>query len=114
MLDLNAVEPSTIAQGAGALVVATMGTIFSIQKLLKSWKETSTESNVIDIVNKQMTLMSQTNEKLAKEVSELQVEIISLNKQLRKLSDENQRLHMEVNSLTTEINRLQNLLEQKE
>ena len=114
MIDLATTDPTAIAQTAGGAVAVIVGSIFTLQKLMKGWKETSTESNVIEIVNKQMTLMSQSNEMLTKEVNKLQVEIITLNKELRQLSDENQRLHIEVSSLTAEVNRLQHLLKKEE
>lgn len=113
MIDFSITEPTSIAQTAAAIVVAIIGAIFTLQKLMKGWKETATESNVIEIVNKQLTLMGQSNEMLTKEVSKLQTEIIALNRQLIQLSDENQRLHTEVTSLTKEVNRLQQLLEEK-
>lgn len=103
-------EPASIAQTATAVVVAVIGAIFTLQKLMKGWKETATESNVIEIVNKQLMLMSQSNQNLTVEVGKLQSEIISLNRELRQLTAENQRLHSEVSSLTEEVTRLQTLL----
>ena len=110
MVELSLVEPSVLAQTAGGIAVAIIGAIFSIQKIVKSWKTDSAETNIISIVNDQVERMSKANAALMNEVSKLQSEIIELNRELRNLSSENQRLRNEVKILTDEINHLHGLL----
>jgi predicted nuclease with TOPRIM domain len=93
-----------------AIAVGFIGLIIGVQKLLKGWKETATESNIISIMHTELERMSIQNTKLAEELNKLQIEIIQLNKELRNLSFENQRLHAEVSSLTAEVGRLQQVL----
>lgn len=93
-----------------AIAVGAVGLVLGLQRVLKGWKETSTESNIISIMHTELERMSIQNTKLAQELNKLQLEIIQLNKELRNLSFENQRLHSEVSSLTAEVGRLQQVL----
>lgn len=110
MVDISGVEPNVLAQTAGGIAVAIIGAILTVQKVLKSWKADSAETNIINIVNDQIERMSKTNNALMTEVSKLQSEIIELNRELRNLSSENQRLRNEVKILTDEVNHLHGLL----
>lgn len=99
-----------ITEVATAVGVAFIGVILSLQKLMKGWKETSIESNILSIMHTELERMSEQNTKLAIELNKLQSEIMSLNRELRNLTSENQRLHIEVSSLTSEVARLQLVL----
>jgi predicted nuclease with TOPRIM domain len=104
------VDTSVVVQTAGAIVLALITIAFSLQKLFKSWKETSTESSIMGVMHTELERMSKQNTLLSLELGKLQVEILNLNKELRTLTVENQRLHSEVATLTTEVNRLQSIL----
>lgn len=93
-----------------AVAAGIFGLVLGAQKIMKGWKETATESNIISIMHTELERMSQQNTRLAEELNKLQIEIISLNKELRNLTSENQRLHIEVSSLTAEVGRLQLML----
>lgn len=99
-----------IAQTVTAIVLGIVTLIFTLQKLLKGWKETSAETSVISLMHEELERMSVQNKALSDELVNLQTEIVNLGKQLRQLSEENQRLHHEINILTNEVTRLQNLL----
>lgn len=103
-----------IAETAGWLVAGTVAALFGIQKMLKNWKDTSTESNVMKMMHEELERMAKHNKVLSEELSSLQLEIVKLNKELRRLSDENQKLHSEIKSLNAEITRLQLMLESRE
>ena len=107
------IESSTIAEYAAAIAMGVIGLAVGLQKVLKGWKETSAETSVVTMMHTELTRLSEHNSVLAKELSLLQVEIISLNKQLVALTAENQKLHSQVVSLTEEVTRLQELLETK-
>ncbi len=99
-----------ILQSSGALAAGLIGLAFGAQRLLKGWKETSTESSVLGLMHKELARMSEHNTVLSDELNKLQLELVTLNKELYKLTIENQRLHTEVASLTDEINRLKSHL----
>lgn len=103
-------ESFKITEVVTAIAAAIIAGIFGIQRLMKGWKETSTESSVISMMHEELERMSAHNKVLATELSSLQVEILNLNKELRNLTVENQKLHQEVVSLTAEVARLQQLL----
>lgn len=105
-------ETTLIAQTAGLIAAGLIGLIFGIQRLLKGWKETSTESSIISLMHEELTRMSTHNKTLAEELSKFQIEVLKLNKQLNDLTVENQRLHNEVVSLTKEVARLQGVIEE--
>lgn len=99
-----------ITEMVTAIAVGFIGLVVGLQKILKGWKETSTESNIITLMHSELERMSTQNTALATELNKLQLEIIKLNGELRKLSSENQKLHEEVTSLTAEVGRLQSVL----
>ena len=92
----------TVAGGSVVLIAA----LFGLQRLLKGWKESSTESSVMTMMHTELERMSEQNTKLAIELNKLQIEVVTLNQELRKLTAENQQLHAEVAALTGEVNRL--------
>lgn len=105
------IDVTTVAQIATGVVVAIVGMVFGVQKMLKGWKETSTETSVLSLMHTELTRLSAHNAVLADELAKFQLEVVSLNKQLNSLTIENNRLHNEVVTLTNEVNRLQKMLE---
>lgn len=101
----------SITEAAGGVSVALVTIAFGIQKLLASWRVSSTETSIITLMHTELERMSAQNSLLSKELNTLQIEIVNLNKQLRELSSENQRLHNEVASLTREVGSLQTMLQ---
>lgn len=99
-----------IAQATTLIAAAIIAAVMILQKVLKGFRETATESNVIKMMHTELQRMSTQNTLLATELNKLQLEIIALNKELGKLSAENQKLHTEVSSLTAEVGRLQIVL----
>jgi len=102
----------SITEVITAVGIALIGIVVGLQKLMKGWKETSIESNILSIMHTELERMAEQNTKLAIELNKLQSEIIALNQELRNLTSENQRLHIEVSSLTSEVGRLQLVLSQ--
>lgn len=100
-----------IVQVAGLAAVGLMGVVVAFQKILKGWKETSTESSILTMMHEELNRMSAHNKILAEELAKFQLEVIKLNNQLTDLTMENHRLHNEVQALTKEVNRLQTTIE---
>jgi predicted nuclease with TOPRIM domain len=106
-------EPQTLQTITQALAVFSGAIIIFLivaQKLLKGWRESSTESSVMTMMHRELERMAGHNTKLASELAKLQLEVVALNQELRKLTIENQQLHAEVATLTNEVTRLQALL----
>lgn len=101
-----------IAQATTLIAAAIIASILMLQKVLKGFKDTATESNIITLMHSELQRMSTQNTLLATELNKLQLEIITLNKELGNLSAENQRLHKEVSQLAAEVVRLQKVLTQ--
>ena len=99
-----------MSEVVSAGVVAIIAVVFGLQKILKGWKETSAETNVISLMHDELERMASQNKELSKELMSLQIEIVNLGRELRKLSEEIKRLHHEVSVLTEELNRLQEIL----
>lgn len=97
----------------GTAAVAVIAVIFTVQKLLKGWKESSTESSVISIMHTELERMARQNTTLTTELNKLQIELVTLNSELRKLTLENQQLHAEVAALTAQVTHLQATLRVK-
>lgn len=101
---------STIAQVAATVAVAIIGAIFGLQKLLKGWSESSTETSVMKTLHEELNRMATQNKVLGEELGKFQLEVIKLNNQLSELTIENNRLHREVVRLTEEVARLQGIV----
>lgn len=104
---------TTITQIGIAVLTILGGGILGIQKLTKSWKTTSAETSVVDLLHKELERLATQNTTLATELNKLQREIVSLNKKLGTLSTENQRLHTEVETLTVEVSELRGILDRR-
>jgi predicted nuclease with TOPRIM domain len=102
----------TISQAFTALIIGLVGVAMGLQKIIKSWKTTSAETSVVELLHTELDRLCKQNTQLAVELNKLQIEVIALNKELRNLTAENQRLHMEVGALTSEVSRLQTMLKQ--
>lgn len=100
-------EQLDIVQLVGALVLGIPALAFAIKKFLSTWRSTTVEVSVLNLMHDELERMSEQNTKLSEELGKLHVEIINLNKQLRVLTEENQRLHIEVVGLRSEVARLQ-------
>lgn len=101
-----AIDLTQAVQITSVVAAAGIGLAFSIQRMLKNWKETSTETTVLTMMHNELERMSKHNTVLSVELSKLQTEIIRLNRELAKLIAENQRLVLEVSMLNQEIGRL--------
>ena len=89
-------ESGIIAQTSAAIVVFIVALVFGIQKLMKGWKETHTESNIISLMHDELSRLAEQNRILSGELSKFQLEVVKLNKQIHELTMENVRLHDEV------------------
>lgn len=87
----------------GLVALAILAVFIGIQKLVKDWRSTNVETNIITLMHTELERMSEQNTSLSTELGRLHAEIITLNKELQKLSVENQRLQTEVCALTEEI-----------
>lgn len=106
MIDFS-FNPSDLS---AAVVVGVIGAIVGVQTIMKGWKETKTESNIISLMHTELERMSTQNTVLTKELTNLQLEIIKLNKEIRDLSIENQKLYLEVSSINLEVSQLREVI----
>lgn len=109
-MELTNLSAADIAQATTMIAAAIIAGIAVLQKVLKGFKDTNTESSIISLMHSELQRMSTQNTLLTTELNKLQFEIIKLNKELGNLSDENRRLHKEVSSLAAEVVRLQHVL----
>ena len=98
------IESNTLLQTVSMVALAVIAFVMGIKKLTKDWSSSETESNVMEMMHKELERMSKQNSLLSEELSKLQQEIITLNAQLRQLCVENDKLQTEVVALTTELN----------
>jgi len=103
-------DNTTLAQTIAAIVAAFGGAALGAQKILKSWKTTSAETGVVDLLHTELNRLFKQNTILAQELNKLQIEVVNLNRELGCLVAENQRLHIEVEALTAEISVLKSML----
>lgn len=111
MLDLVS---NRLIEVAGSVAIAVILVLVGVQKILKDWKSTSTESNVISLMHTELERMAEQNTSLSVELGRLHGEVIALNHQLQKLTVEKQHLQLEVVALTREVARLQAVLHKGE
>jgi peptidoglycan hydrolase CwlO-like protein len=98
-----------LIQTAGIVGLAVIAFFIGVQKLLKDWKTTSAESNIITLMHTELDRMSEQNTALSTELGRLHSQIILLSQELQKLTVENQQLQAEVVALTKEISALKAL-----
>lgn len=107
-------DNTTFAQTIAAIVAAFGGAALGAQKILKSWKTTSAETGVVELLHNELDRLSTQNTTLAEELNKLQIQVVNLNRELGYLVAENQRLHIEVGALTAEISVLKSMLHKGE
>lgn len=89
--------------------LAIIATFVGVQNLVKNWRSTAAETNIITLMHTELERMSAQNQQLSTELGRLHSEIIALNQELQKLTIENQSLQLEVVALTNEIAELKQL-----
>jgi predicted nuclease with TOPRIM domain len=100
-------------QGLGMVALAVIAVLVGTQKILKDWRGTAAETNVITLMHTELNRMSEQNTQLSLELGRLHTELIALNQELQKLSLENQCLQREVVALTAEISELKTLTQKE-
>lgn len=100
MLGINSEE---IIQVLTVVSLAVIAVFVGIKKLLKDWRSTDAETNIINLMHSELERMSEQNTVLSTELGRLHNEVINLSQELQKLTLENQRLQIEVCSLSEEI-----------
>ena len=95
----------TISVAAMAIIALSVG----VQKLLRDWRSTQAETNIIGVMHEEIERMSNQNTRLSLELGKLQEEVIELNNQLAKLNMENNKLRIEISALTSELNSFRKL-----
>ena len=109
-MDITALATHDLVQLVSLVAMAVVGAVLAVQRVLKSFKETSAENSVVSMMHEELVRLSANNQTLSEQLSKFQVEILALNRQLNNLSLENQRLHNEIQLLTSEVAHLQYLL----
>ena len=94
-----------LIQTISLVALAAIGLVVGIQKLLRDWRSTQAETNIIQVMHTEIDRMSDQNTKLSSEIGKLQEEIIRLNQELTKLNIENNKLQQEVSQLTLELSK---------
>lgn len=102
-------ENQGVLQTVSLLSVALIALVVGVQKLIRDWRTTKAESDIISIMHKEIERMSVQNSTLSIELGKLQEEIIELNNQISKLNIENNRLREEISILTTELDNFKKL-----
>ena len=103
------IENHSLIQTLSMVALAIIALSVGVQKLLKDWKSTNAETNIISIMHTELERLSTQNTVLSTELNRLQQEMIKLNAQLAQLCIDNQALQAEVVALTDEINKLRTL-----
>ena len=100
------IENHSLMQTLSMVALAIIALSVGVQKLLKDWKSTNAETNIITLMHSELERLSTQNGVLSTELNRLQQEMIKLNTQLGQLCIDNQVLQTEVVALTDEINKL--------
>lgn len=103
------IENQDFLQTISLLSVALIALVMGIQKLIRDWRTTKAESDIISMMHKEIERMSGQNITLSTTLGKLQEEIIELNKQISKLNIENNKLQEEISILTLELNSFKKL-----
>lgn len=82
---------------------AIVGLLLGIQKILRDWKTTKAESDIITMLHTEIQRMEEQNSRLSSEVHTLQQKIIELSQQITKLTVENTVLNQKVSDLIKEL-----------
>jgi uncharacterized protein YlxW (UPF0749 family) len=97
------IDAETILKMLGASALGLGGIAMGVQQLVKKWKATDAETNIMTLLHEELERLSKQNSQLAAYVNNLQLEANKINLELGKLQFENQKLHAEVVSLTKEV-----------
>lgn len=103
------IENQGLLQTISMLSVAIIALVVGVQKLLRDWRSTQAETNIIGVMHEEIERMSNQNTRLSLELGKLQEEVIELNNQLAKLNMENNKLRIEISALTSELNSFRKL-----
>ena len=103
------IENHSLIQTVSMVALAIIALSVGVQKLLKDWKSTGVETNIIGLMHTELERLSMQNTVLSTELNRLQQEMIKLNTHLAQLCLDNQVLQAEVVALTDEINKLRTL-----
>ena len=103
------IENHSLIQTVSMVALAIIALSVGIQKLLKDWKSTGAETNIIGLMHTELERLSGQNAVLSTELNRLQQEMIKLNTQLAQLCLDNQALQAEVVTLTDEITKLRTI-----
>ena len=98
-------QSQDLVQTISLVALAVIGLIVGVQKLLKDWRSTQAETNIIQLMHTEIERMGEQNSKLSIELGKLQEEVIRLNQELSKLNIENSKLQEEIAQLTLELAR---------
>jgi septal ring factor EnvC (AmiA/AmiB activator) len=98
-------QSQDLVQTISLVALAVIGLIVGVQKLLKDWRSTQAETNIIQLMHTEIERMGEQNSKLSLELGKLQEEVIRLNQELSKLNIENSKLQEEIAQLTLELTR---------
>lgn len=104
---------TNVSQIAAGLTVALLAVSVGIQAIIKNWKSSSSETNLLQMMHTELERMSMQNTALSNEIGKLQLELINLSKQLSSLNSENKKLQAEVSTLNDEISRLHSIMVQQ-
>lgn len=103
------VDKEGFLQTISLLSLAVIGLLVGIQKLVRDWKTTNAETNIISVMHTEIERMSLQNTTLSTELGKLQEEIIRLNSLISKLNIENNKLQEEISRLTLELDSIKTL-----
>jgi septal ring factor EnvC (AmiA/AmiB activator) len=103
------VDKEGFLQTISLLSLAVIGLLVGIQKLVRDWKTTNAETNIISVMHTEIERMSLQNTTLSTELGKLQEEIIRLNSLISKLNIENNKLQEEISRLTIELDSIKTL-----
>ena len=88
------IENHSLMQTLSMVALAIIALSVGVQKLLKDWKSTNAETNIITLMHSELERLSTQNGVLSTELNRLQQEMIKLNIQLGQLCIDNQVLQI--------------------
>lgn len=102
-------QSQDLVQTVSLVALAIIGLVVGVQKLLKDWRSTNAETNIIEVMHTEIERMNDQNTKLSNEIGKLQEEIIRLHQELGRLNIENTKLQTEIARLTLELNNFKHI-----
>jgi peptidoglycan hydrolase CwlO-like protein len=102
-------QSQDLIQTVSLIALAAIGLVVGIQKLVRDWKTTNAETNIISVMHSEIERMGNQNATLSTELGKLQEEIIRLNGLITKLNIENNKLYEEISKLTIELDSIKML-----